>query len=56
MFVLTYLLTRTLIHPLEDGRRNQARIATGDLDATVNVTSRDGSATSPSRSTTCWAV
>jgi two-component system, NtrC family, sensor kinase len=41
VFVLTYLLTRTLIHPLEEMVAATKRIATGDLDATVNVTSRD---------------
>jgi two-component system, NtrC family, sensor kinase len=41
VFVLTYLLTRTMIHPLEEMVAATKRIATGDLDATVNVTSRD---------------
>lgn len=41
VFVLTYLLTRTLIHPLEEMVAATKRIATGDLDATVNVASRD---------------
>ncbi len=41
VFLLTYLLTRTMIHPLEEMVAATKRIAGGDLDATVNVASRD---------------
>lgn len=41
VFVLTYLLTRTLIHPLEEMVAATKRIAAGDLDATVRVTAPD---------------
>ncbi len=41
VFALTYLLTRTTIHPLEEMVAATKRIAAGDLDATVNVASRD---------------
>lgn len=41
VFALTYLLTRTMIHPLEEMVAATKRIAAGDLDATVNVASRD---------------
>lgn len=41
VFGLTYLLTRTMIHPLEEMVAATKRIAAGDLDATVNVASRD---------------
>ena len=41
MFVLTYLLTRTMIHPLEEMVAATKRIAAGDLDATVRVAARD---------------
>ena len=41
VFALTYLLTRTMIHPLEEMVAATKRIASGDLDVTVNVASRD---------------
>jgi two-component system NtrC family sensor kinase len=41
VFALTYLLTRTMIHPLEEMVAATKRIAGGDLDVTVNVASRD---------------
>jgi methyl-accepting chemotaxis protein len=41
VFALTYLLTRTMIHPLEEMVAATKRIAAGDLDVTVNVASRD---------------
>jgi two-component system NtrC family sensor kinase len=41
VFILTYLLTRTMIHPLEDMVEATRRIAAGDLDATVKVAARD---------------
>ena len=41
VFVLTYLLTRTMIHPLEEMVAATKRIAAGDLDATVKVAARD---------------
>ena len=41
VFVLTYVLTLTMIHPLEEMVAATKRIATGDLDVTVNVASRD---------------
>jgi two-component system NtrC family sensor kinase len=41
VFALTYLLTRTMIHPLEEMAAATRRIAAGDLDASVNVASRD---------------
>jgi len=41
VFTLTYLLTRTMIHPLEEMVAATKRIAAGDLDVSVNVASRD---------------
>jgi two-component system NtrC family sensor kinase len=41
VFALTYVLTRTMIHPLEEMVAATKRIAGGDLDVTVNVASRD---------------
>jgi two-component system NtrC family sensor kinase len=41
VFALTYVLTRTMIHPLEEMVAATKRIAGGDLDVTVNVVSRD---------------
>ncbi|MBE3133107.1 MAG: cache domain-containing protein, partial [Acidobacteria bacterium] len=41
VFALTYLLTRTMIHPLEEMVAATKRIAAGDLDVTVNVASQD---------------
>ena len=41
VFALTYLLTRTTIHPLEEMVEATKRIAAGDLDVSVNVASRD---------------
>ena len=41
VFALTYLLTRTMIHPLEEMVAATKRIAAGDLDVSVNVASRD---------------
>ncbi len=41
VFALTYLLTRTMIYPLEEMAAATRRIAGGDLDASVNVASRD---------------
>lgn len=41
VFLLTYLLTRTMIHPLEEMVAATKRIAAGDLDATVKVAARD---------------
>jgi two-component system NtrC family sensor kinase len=38
---LTYLITRSMIHPLEEMARATDRIAAGDLDLTVTSTSRD---------------
>jgi two-component system, NtrC family, sensor kinase len=38
---LTYLITRTMIHPLEDIVSASNRIAAGDLDFQVKVSSRD---------------
>jgi two-component system NtrC family sensor kinase len=41
VFALTYLLTHTMIHPLEEMVAATKRIAAGDLDVSVNVASRD---------------
>jgi two-component system NtrC family sensor kinase len=41
VFALTYVLTRTMIHPLEEMVAATKRIAAGDLDVSVNVASRD---------------
>ena len=41
VFALTYWLTRTTIHPLEEMVAATKRISAGDLDVTVNVASRD---------------
>jgi len=41
VFALTYLLTRTMIHPLEEMVAATKKIAAGDLDVSVNVASRD---------------
>jgi len=41
VFSLTYLLTRTMIQPLEEMVAATKRIAAGDLDVSVNVASRD---------------
>jgi two-component system NtrC family sensor kinase len=41
VFTLTYLLTRTMIQPLEEMVAATKRIAAGDLDVSVNVASRD---------------
>jgi two-component system NtrC family sensor kinase len=41
VFALTYLLTRTMIHPLEQMAAVARRIAGGDLDATVDAASQD---------------
>jgi two-component system NtrC family sensor kinase len=41
VLALTVLLTRTMIHPLEEMAAATKRIANGDLDASVNVASRD---------------
>jgi two-component system NtrC family sensor kinase len=41
VFTLTYLLTRTMIHPLEEMVAATKKIAGGDLDVSVNVASRD---------------
>ena len=41
VLALTYLLTRTMIYPLEEMAAATRRIAAGDLDASVNVASRD---------------
>ncbi len=38
---LTYLITRSMIHPLEEMVQASNRIAAGDLDYTVTVASRD---------------
>ncbi len=38
---LTYLITRSMIHPLEEIVVASDRIAAGDLDHTVNVSARD---------------
>jgi two-component system NtrC family sensor kinase len=38
---LTYLITRSMIHPLEEMVAASNRIAAGDLDHSVNVRSRD---------------
>ncbi len=38
---LTYLITRSMIHPLEEIVVASNRIAAGDLDHTVNVSARD---------------
>ena len=38
---LTYLITRSMIHPLEEMVMASDRIAAGDLDQSVNVLSRD---------------
>ncbi len=38
---LTYLITRSMIHPLEEMVMASNRIAAGDLDQNVNVPSRD---------------
>jgi two-component system, NtrC family, sensor kinase len=38
---LTYLITRSMIHPLEEMVMASNRIAAGDLDQSVNVPSRD---------------
>jgi two-component system NtrC family sensor kinase len=38
---LTYFITRTMIHPLEEMAKASNRIAAGDFDASVNVSSRD---------------
>ncbi len=38
---LTYLITRSMIHPLEEIVVASTRIAAGDLDHTVNVSARD---------------
>ncbi len=41
VIALTYFITRSMIHPLEEMVRASNRIAAGDLDASVNVVSRD---------------
>jgi len=41
VFALTYLLTRTMIYPLEEMVAATKRIAAGDLDVSVNVASSD---------------
>ncbi len=38
---LTYLITRSMIHPLEEMVQASNRIAAGDLDYTVKIASRD---------------
>ena len=38
---ITYLITRSMIHPLEEMVRASNRIAAGDLDHSVSITSRD---------------
>ncbi len=41
VLLITYFITRSMIHPLEEIVRVSNRIAAGDLDQTVNITSRD---------------
>ncbi len=41
VLALTYFITRSMIHPLEEMVEASNRIAAGDLDHSVNVTSRD---------------
>lgn len=41
VIALTYLITRNMIHPLEAMVKASNRIAAGDFDAEVNVSSRD---------------
>jgi two-component system, NtrC family, sensor kinase len=38
---ITYIITRSMIHPLEEMVRASNRIAAGDLDHSVSITSRD---------------